>query len=98
MFAKRAIESGYRKIPEDAVVMSKEKYQELFIKAQKSATQWIDLEREEKIRKQTAREILEELLVGFKKNFYLKNMSMTEEEFGWVLDEIAKQFGVEVEK
>ena len=82
--AKELYEKGYRKISKDAVVMSKEKYQELFIKAQKSATQWIDLEREEKIRKQTAREILQEFEYCNDTTFYAK----------WL--ELCKQYGVEV--
>jgi hypothetical protein len=48
--------------------------------------------------KETAEKILNELLVGFRKNFYLKNMSMTEEEFGWVIDEIAREFDVEIKE
>ena len=58
-----------------------------------------ELDRVEKeASKETAKKILNELLVGFRKNFYLKNMSMTEEEFSWVLDEIAREFAVEIKE
>lgn len=33
MFAKRAVEQGYRKLPKDSVVLTKEKYEVLKVKA-----------------------------------------------------------------
>lgn len=61
-------DDNYRKLPKDSVVLTKEKYQELFIKAQKSDRIVIDLSKptEEEIRKIEREAVISELNVQMK--------------------------------
>ena len=87
---------GYQKIDKDSAVLSREEQERILTATEKRIK---ELKRQIlQARKETAEKILNELLVGFRKNFYLKNMSMTEEEFGWVIDEIAREFDVEIKE
>ena len=87
---------GYQKIDKDSAVLSREEQERILTATEKRIK---ELKRQIlQARKETAEKILNELLVKIKKNFYLKNMSMTEEEFGWVIDEIAREFDVEIKE
>ena len=82
--AKAVVEEGYRKIPEGAVVLTREENEK-----------WLDfLELNiKKARKETAREFVKALKKKLYTNNYCQEI-VTEEH----IDEIAKQFGVEVEE
>ena len=89
--AEMIYNSGYRKIPKDAVVIPEK------ITEETSATDLIKIAKyNDAIRKQTAREIFERLLEehrAFDNNDVIVVWQVKE-----VLKEIAKQFGVEVEE
>jgi hypothetical protein len=83
-FSKYLYEQGYRKIPEGSVVVSKQVWEEHIEKREKANKIF-----EERIRKETAREILQELYE-----------QIDEKTPKWVETQIkmkAKQFGVEVD-
>lgn len=92
-FSKYLYEQGYRKLPEDSVVLSREEYDEIktyqsYIPEMKKAF--------DKIRiatiKETAREILNELIDSSNKiTFFDCRMALG-------LDKLAKQFGLEIKE
>lgn len=97
MFAKRAIEAGYRKILEDSVVVSKERYS-MFCKLENE-----HIINTEEFRQQTRKETAKEILRDIKYKIEDRNGAMLEEDLSVdatilqeVLNEIAKQYGVEV--
>ena len=76
--------TGYRKIPENAVVLTKEEYIDL---SRNYVTEQI-----EQVRKETAKEILNELIDSSNKiTFFDCRMALG-------LDKLAEQYGVEVEE
>lgn len=100
---ERLYNAGYRKIPEGAVVLTREEYEERENKineqcqtrAVKVYTDFLKVERD-KARKETAREILykvkETLIINNEENTEFFDYNYTLE----TIDEIAKQYGVEV--
>ena len=104
-YAKTYYEKGYRKIPEGSVVLSKEEYNELKSRAEEVFNEMTErMKAEVKIAgrmgvikgsKETAKEIFKEIM---KTPYYNENA----ERQGYLIrlekfNEIAKQFGVEVE-
>ena len=90
-YAQRAVEQGYRKIPEGAVVLTKEECDNKVILNEDHFERALNYERE-KARKETAREILTEL-----KNTRFHKGKLTYD-FEMAVNRIAKQYGVEVEE
>ena len=86
--AKSLYGIGYQKIPEGAVVLSKEEYDDL--KRRPSTREWVDTcrGRIEQTRKGTAREILQEFW----------KIQWVQSELDNVCIRLAKEYGVEVEK
>lgn len=84
MDANKLYNAGYRKIPENAVVLTKEEYIDL---SRNYVTEQI-----EQVRKETAEKILNELIDSSNKiTFFDCRMALG-------LDKLAKQYGVEVEE
>lgn len=82
--AEKLYNAGYRKIPENAVVLTKEEYIDL---SRNYVTEQI-----EQVRKETAEKILNELIDSSNKiTFFDCRMALG-------LDKLAKQYGVEVEE
>lgn len=83
-YAEALYNAGYRKIPENAVVLTKEEYIDL---SRNYVTEQI-----EQVRKETAEKILNELIDSSNKiTFFDCRMALG-------LDKLAKQYGVEVEE
>lgn len=90
---------GYRKLPENAVVLTREDYNRI----RSRERQVIDLESimkaEEKARKETIKEVLDKVY-DWGQGFFIEHSFMEEDEFNGILDEVKKLFlnVVEVEK
>ena len=92
MFAKRAFEAGYRKIPKDAVVLTKEEF-ENFGKDCKNCPYALDWYKET-LHKETAREILSAMLRW--KNNLITALGYTDAvSFDCLVEETAQRYGVE---
>lgn len=94
--AERLINAGYRKIPEGSVVLSKEEYEGLqmakdfnygYHEGEKNMTLYYENIKLPEARKETAKEILKDVLEGIGE-FYA----------GDIVEELAKKYGVEVEE
>ena len=86
---------GYRKIPEDSVVLSREEYDELTLTKQ-SIFDMLE-ERDDKARKETAKEIIDMLIPNCEvcdENWHKGCLCLR----AMIAEKIVKQFGVEVEK
>lgn len=95
--AEKLIEQGYCKIPEGAVVLTREEYEELqtgkdfdygYREGESNMTSYYENIRLPEVRKETAREILSEM---FKQIKGYENVDI-------ILSRIAKQFGVEIKE
>lgn len=84
---------NYRKLPEDAVVLTKGAYESLSNKARANVVNAVEL------RKETAREVLDKVY-DWGQGFFIEHSFMEEDEFNGILDEVNKLFlnVVEVEK
>lgn len=100
-FAENLYKQGYRKVPEDSVVLLKEEYNAL-LSEQKRLKEIINripcgYELKEKTRKATAREFVNTIYWKAVKHIKGKDKSECFIEISFdKLDEIAKQFGVEI--
>ena len=63
--ANKMLEKGYRKIPEGAVVLTREAYNRLFTKARQSEIKTIDLESIVNAREETAEKFAERVKMAF---------------------------------
>ena len=81
-------EQGYRKLPENSVVLSREEYEKLKMLEEGHITCEDVLEFVEKARKETAEKIINML----KQPPYIDFIE------SWVLEDVAKQFGVEIKE
>lgn len=88
--AEKLYNAGYRKLPEGAVVLTKEECDNKVILNEDHFERALNYERE-KVRKETAREILNHLR---KQRNVIGQLMIFEED----LIELAKQYGVEVEE
>ena len=95
--AEKAINAGYQKIQEDSIVLSKEEYDDL--KRRPSTREWVDTcrGRMEQASKETTKEIFNKI-----KNKVLSEN--TDDGYGyesidmWDIEDIFKEYGVEVEE
>lgn len=81
--AQSLYNAGYRKIPEDSVVLSKEEYLQDFNKQFNKGY--------EKGSKETAREVLDKVY-DFGQGFFIERSFMEDDEFNGILDEVKKLF------
>ena len=96
---KALYEHGYRKIDKDSVVIPEK------ITEQTSPSDLIKIAKyNESVRKETAKEILRKIIINLLNNTVidddckLEDFEFDGEEIQEVLDELAKQYGVEVEQ
>lgn len=85
--AKTLYNAGYRKLPEDSVVLSKGAYESLSSKAKANVVNAVE------IRKETAEKILQPLYDACKDDSY----GQVVVDFA-ILERLAKQFGVEIKE
>ena len=98
--SRHLVAKGYRKIPEGSVVLSKEELNDLEYKAYSRGVclvcEKVD-EQKEKARKETAKEILGKIKKKRQLNAFYNDCKYAVIWFSEI-DEIAKQFSVEVEE
>ena len=87
--------AGYRKIPEDSVVLSREEYKRLLDNAIRVDMEYLDHELA-KTRKETAKEIFKSFENEF--SLYYPHGILTYEDFQNHFTYLAKQYGVEEEE
>ena len=94
--AEILIEKGYQKVDKDRITLTKEQYIDLTL-AKQSIFNMLE-ERDNKARKETAREILKELLFVESVEGWQENEQLVE--FGNKIvdkiEELAKQYGIEI--
>lgn len=97
VFAERLYNLGYRKIPENAVVLTKEELENMVNMANVQIKCITDIAIN--ARKETAMEILDDIkfLVEERNGADIEDLSIDGTILEEVLDELAKQYGVEVE-
>lgn len=84
--------AGYRKIPEGAVVLTKEEYRSLMPAKEVAERVLLRVEEDKaQTRKETAREILDKVY-DFGQGFFIERSLMEEDEFNGILDEVKKLF------
>lgn len=95
--AKTLFEKGYRKIPENAVVLSREDYNRIRSKERLVINLESIKKAEDKTRKETAREILKEFYKEFVAYACVGDY-YTDTEIVNKIQDLAKKYGVEVEE
>ena len=90
--AKLLVKEGYQKIPQDSVVLTREEYGAINLERATDMLRAI----QEQARKETAKEILQRLYEKFIKYICVGDC-YTESDIEKELQELAKQYGVEVE-
>lgn len=102
--AERLVKDNYRKIPENAVMMTREYYNRIRSQTRKVIDLESIIKADERIRKDTAREIIEKVLgfIGSNQKFWLVDderitINFTDDLFDF-MGNLAKQCGVQIEE